>query len=239
MNITNTFPLSAQCVNEEFRCHLLRRSVLNFLRGIAAAILMPLEMLECLRSGNGASRSILLSWALSALMYTGFFEVWNLTNKAMLDGHDRTGSIFGYCLVVLAAGIWSGSMQTVRGSKGIDASSNSYRKENGLHKQKGMFHGSHPGHHYGGHDHGGHHHGHFRNPRFQYPMFQDIEARSNIESRSSTESRSNIESRSNARLQNPASPQTTSAQGICCRNCRICLEPICVRTGLVKRGRSL
>jgi hypothetical protein len=34
-------------------------------------------------------------------------------------------------------------------------------------------------------------------------------------------------------------PQMTSAQGICCHNCRICIEPVCVKTGMAKRGRSL
>jgi len=131
MNITDTFPASNHCVNEEFRFHLLRRGALNFLRGIAAAILTPLEMLECLRSGNCAGRGIVLSWALSAVMYTGVFEIWNLSNKAMFDGHDRTGSIFGYCLVVLVAGIWSGSLQIA------------------LQKHRGQRHEFHSGHHHG------------------------------------------------------------------------------------------
>jgi hypothetical protein len=34
-------------------------------------------------------------------------------------------------------------------------------------------------------------------------------------------------------------PQMTSAQGVCCGNCRICREPICIKTGMAKRGRSL
>ena len=233
MNTTNTFPLSAQCVNEEFRFHLFRRGVLNFLRGIAAALLMPLEMLECLRCGNCAGRGIVLSWALSAVMYTGFFEIWNLSNKAISDGHDRTGSILGYCLVVLVAGIWSGSRQTDRSSKTIDASSNSYGKENSLHKHKGMHHGFHTGHHHEGHGHGGHHRGPFHHPQFQYPTIQDVGSRSRIESGSNTESISN------ATLQNAASPQMTSVQGICCGNCRMCREPICIKTGMAKRGRSL
>jgi hypothetical protein len=61
MNTTNTFPLSTHCVNEEFRFHLFRRGVRNFLRGIAAALLMPLQMLECLRCGNCSGRRIVLS----------------------------------------------------------------------------------------------------------------------------------------------------------------------------------
>ena len=239
MSTTNTFPLSAQCVNEEFRFHLFRRGVLNFLRGIAAALLMPLEMLECLRCGNCADRSIALSWALSAVMYTGVFEIWNLSNKAIFDGHDRTGSVLVYCLVVLVAGIWSGSIQTDRSSKMMDASSNSYRKHHGSHKHGGGHHGSHPGHDHGRHHHGGHDHGPLHDPQFQYPTIQDVESRSSIESRSRTESGSKTESRSTATLQSAASPQMTSAKGVCCHNCRMCRESICIKTGMAKRGRSL
>ena len=65
------------------------------------------------------------------------------------------------------------------------------------------------------------------------------EASRKIESTSNIESRNSIESKNNATLQIAASPQMTSANGICCHNCRICLEPVCIKTGKAKRGRSL
>ena len=234
MNTTNTFSLSTHCVDEEFRFHLLRRGVRNFLRGIAAALLMPLEMLECLRSGNCAGRGIELSWALSAVMYAGVFEIWNLSNKAIVDSHDRTGPILSCCLVVLVACIWSGSRQTSRSGRVIDASGNSNRKENGLHKHKGMHHRFHPGHH-----HEGHHHGAFCHPRLQHIESGNFERTGSIESTRGAVIGGSTASRSTARLQNAAAPQRTSAHGNCCGNCRICREPVCVKTGLAKRGRSL
>ena len=243
MSTTNTFPASIDCANEELRFRLFRRCILNFLRGIAAALLMPLEMLECLRCGGGVGPGAMLSWAFSAAMYTGFLEIWNLSNKAIYDGHDRTGSIFGCCFVVLVAGIWSGGMQARRISNVANAFGNSYKKESGLHKHKGMYHESHSGrHHHGDHPHGelhhgehhhGGHHGLFRHPAF--PEIRELQSRSrterNPETRGSTET--------NVAQLSAASAQMISVAGICCHNCRVCAEPVCVRTGLAKQGRSL
>lgn len=65
------------------------------------------------------------------------------------------------------------------------------------------------------------------------------EAARKIESTSNIESGNGIESKNSATLQKAASPQMTSANGICCHDCRICREPVCIKTGKAKRGRSL
>lgn len=111
MNPVSTISSSEYCKDDEFRIHLFGKTLRYFTQGVAAALLMPLEMLESLRSGDHPSRRLWFSWALSAVMYVSGFEIWTLSQRSFVDGHDRTGAIASCCLAMLLAGLFSGRLQ--------------------------------------------------------------------------------------------------------------------------------
>jgi len=112
MITANTLSPSAYCMDEEYCIYLFKRVLLYLLRGIAAALLMPIEMLDDLRRGHRVHRRRWLSWALSAAMYVCVVEIWRLS---LIDGQDRTGTVVCCCLGILLAGIFSGRSEAGEG----------------------------------------------------------------------------------------------------------------------------
>lgn len=126
MDTMNVYPPSGYCMDAEFRGRLFDRGVLYFLRGLAAALLMPIEMLDCLRRGHRVSRHTWLSWLFSVALYASSFEIWVLARRALMDGHDRTGTILGYSLGVLVVAIVGGRLQTRDNLRRTDLHAHAY-----------------------------------------------------------------------------------------------------------------
>lgn len=78
----NGFSSPQFCKEDEFLKHLMGRGLLYLLRGAAATLLMPIEILEHLRRGRSVGWRTRLSWALSATVYTSFY----LLSKGSLPG---------------------------------------------------------------------------------------------------------------------------------------------------------
>jgi hypothetical protein len=147
MNAVSSFSSSSgYCMDDEFRLHLFGKAVRYFMQGIAAALLMPIEMLECLRRGHRSNRHTWFSWLFSVAICISGCEIWTLAHEAVLDGHDRTGIIFCYCLGLFLAGVISGRLQANGGSRAL-----AYREEAYVNTLRYSHHGR---------DHRGHHHGH-------------------------------------------------------------------------------
>lgn len=143
------------CPEEILRRHLLGRAWTYLLRGLAAALLMPIEVLDHLRRGSRNRRRIWVSWILSTAICASGFAIWTLSRATFFDGHDRASQILGYCLVLLAAGIVSGRLQT---RESPDTPEHWSRRSSGVHNGWRRGHGQlHRDHHdYRGHRHSAH-----------------------------------------------------------------------------------
>jgi|GEM_PF-1034880 len=97
------------CIEDQFHGHVLREVCVRAVRGVSAALLLPLDILECLRQGRVPDRHDWLSWLLSAVTLAG--------GVAMLEESRHAGSaiqrqnILLALLAVVVAAILNGGLQ--------------------------------------------------------------------------------------------------------------------------------
>ena len=100
-----------ECPDDIFLRHLMGRGLLYLLRGVAAALLMPIACLECLRGNRRVPRQVWLSWLCSAAIYLSGWGIWLLSSRTAVEGQNRAGEIFNLGLAILIAAIVSGRLR--------------------------------------------------------------------------------------------------------------------------------
>lgn len=205
----------ADCPDNYYRRHLSKKAMLYLLRGVAAALLMPIDALEHLRRGRRTDRRTWISWLLSAAIWASGLTTWILARATYFDGRDRTSLILVYGLAWLGTAVISGGFES-RASSAMPA-----RRE--LHGEVlyDLRHGDH-GHH--GHDHGHDgHHGHHEH--HEHPHGKPFPFRSAV-------SPGAVDSETISPTQQPAGSAS------CSGDCRNCTADICVKSGRPKRRES-
>lgn len=219
MNTSQTAILSRSHSSTNY-CHgyFAERGALYFLRGIAAALLLPLEMLQYVRWGNQVDRKTKFSWMLSLLMLLALGGMWLFSTSSPAQGVDCGSILLACCAVVVAVAIGNGRLQMFIKNYGSEV-----RGERG------------PEQIYGGYGrHGGHRgsHGWTRHPR----------------GRLGTGGPSFVEYGSVALGQRmkvfpwrevASSQPSAQMSGVCISNCKACNEPVCVRSGTARNRRSI
>jgi hypothetical protein len=117
MNTFNTLLSPGECMDDKFQRHLLGRSLVYFMRGIAGALLMPLVVLHCLRWGHRVARQAWFSWFCSAAIYLSGFGIWLLSSRTAVDSRSRANEIICLCLALLITAIVSGRLQATKDSR--------------------------------------------------------------------------------------------------------------------------
>jgi len=213
------------CREDEHLRHLMGRGLLHLLRGAAATLLMPIEVLEHLRFGRAVGRRTGLSWVVSAMVYIGSTGFWMLSKGVLPAGRNQTIAVLFCTLGTFLAVIFNGRLQVGQEPKrggvpisgGAPGSSTEYAALKGgatfkwgpqpkVHGFEAWGRGWYHRHHSHGH-HRQHHH--------------VASIRGAVGGRSE---------RTSAAVQ-PATGKT----GVCCGDCHKCREEICLKTGLAKR----
>lgn len=104
----------ADCVEQDLLPQFLAKGLLYAVRGVAAALLAPLEVLKNLQSWKPVERKIALSWIYSAAMYLCGVEIWILSSRPAVDGHSRAGEVFVLSIAILAIAVLNGRVQRLR-----------------------------------------------------------------------------------------------------------------------------
>ncbi len=189
-----------------------------FLRGIATALLLPLEILQYLRWGKQADRTTKFSWMLSLAVLLALGGMLFYSPSSPAQDVDRGGILLACSAVALVVAIGNGRLQMSIKHYGFEVRSER-RPELGV--------GSHSRHgsHRGVYDWMGH-------PRGRgagRPAFAEYEA---VAAR---ERRMKISPWQETASSQPFAP----ISGVCIRNCKVCNEPVCVRTGATRNRRSI
>ena len=229
MNTTETWhsrlPFTQSCAEDEYLRHLMGRGLLHLLRGAAAALLMPIEVLEHLRLGRAVGWRTGLSWVVSAMVYIGSMGLWMLSKGALPAGRSQTIAVLVCTLGTFFAVIFNGSFQVGQEPKGrgvpisggAPGSSAEYAALKGGATFKGGPQPKVQG--FEAWDRGWYHRYHGHGHRRQQHHIVSI--RGAVGGR---------RERTSAAVQ-PATGKT----GVCCGDCRQCQEEKCLKTGLAKR----
>lgn len=88
------------------------RGLSYFARGVAGAVLAPLEVLKHVQQGLRVGGRLAGTWAASATTYLCLGGIWFVTKLAAHDG--RLGEILVLGVGTIASTIWNGWLQSVR-----------------------------------------------------------------------------------------------------------------------------
>lgn len=102
----------ADCVDEDLTPTFLARGLVHLLRGAAATLLAPFEILEHLKEAQRMEHKTGISWMLSATIYLCVAKLWTLSPSA-LNGGSQTLQIL-LVGVALALTIVNGLVQRKR-----------------------------------------------------------------------------------------------------------------------------
>lgn len=211
--------------------YFAERGALYFLQGIAAMLLLPLEILQYLRWGKQVDRTTRFSWILSlvVLLAVGGTLLFSLNSQA--QGVDHGGILSACCAVAVVAAIGNGRLQMSIKHDGFEVRSE-WRTEQGYGD-----HGRHGGHRAG--------HGWMVHPGGRgagRPAFAEHEAAAAREQQRGVspwrEAMGPVAATSRQR-EAAASQPSAPISGACIRNCKACNGPVCARTGATHTRRSI
>jgi hypothetical protein len=188
--------------------YLAEQAALYLLRGMAAALCLPFELLQSLRWGLRPNRKRCASWSLSLLLLLAIGGALWFSLGVPTQNSNSCGALVACLFIALSAGIGSGRLQMYIKPFGFEA---------------------HPGQH-GGLDRGGRgrHHAHrgvgvHASGRGEGRCAWTVEVAA---------------AQTSTQPQLPVQPQSTAqASGVCIHNCKICNEPVCVRQASSRRSR--
>lgn len=200
--------------DESFCTHFFARLAINAIRGTAATLLMPLDVLDSIRHSTLPTRTQAVSWGVSVAIYAvASLTVHTFRNVA------ETGllSLFFMALMVVLA-IFNGRLQTPVTSR-FNPPANFMRRR-GSFRRFGM-----------------------KQPfgqSFRQPFSQASGQPSSVPAPFvNTPKNPKIEPPRLATEQSgvvpPPSTTSKTTQAICCRDCRNCHNDVCVRTGKPRR----
>ena len=235
MNASQTAVFSGTYSSSIYRHgYFAERGALYFLRGVAAAMLLPLEILQHLSKGNKVDRKTRFSWILLLAVLLALGAVLFLSLSSSAQGVDHRGILSAFCVVALVAGIGSGKMR-----KSIKHHGSEVRSK----------HGSEQGHKSHGH-HSGHRGGHGERGRGTgRPEFAEHGTATVVSQlmKSSPKRETLVPEPKPApepELETPPSSEDASSQssaqssGVCINDCKECGESVCVRSGAKRNRRS-
>lgn len=101
-----------KCRDNEIFKHYLANGFLYFVRGIAAAMLLPVDMADYLRRGQHIAKDIGLSWLCLATIFASGWGIWFFSSQIVMDGQNHSGGILSLWLVIFTAAIINGRLQT-------------------------------------------------------------------------------------------------------------------------------